>query len=117
MIFIIIAALLGAACAVAFDLYIPPALSTYAAIIIIAAFDSVIGAYKSILADRFDAAIFVTGFFGNSVLAALLVFVGRKIDLDLYVAVLVVFTMRIFSNFSFIRRYYLKKIKKKLKKC
>lgn len=117
MLFIIIAAILGAGCAIAFDLYIPAFLSSYAAVVIIAAFDSVMGAYKSLLADRFDAWVFVSGFFGNSVLAALMVLVGKRIDLDLYIAVLVVFTYRIFSNFSFIRRFYLKKIKKKLKKC
>ncbi len=117
MIIIIIAAVLGVCAAIAFDLYIPPALSTYAAIIIIAAVDSVMGAYKSLLADRFNLSVFITGLFGNSVLAAVMVFLGKKIDLDLYYAVLIVFTMRIFNNFSFVRRYYLRKLSKKLKKC
>lgn len=117
MLFIIIAAVLGVFCAIAFDLYIPAYMSTYAAIVIIAAFDSVMGAYKSLLADRFNPWVFMSGFFLNSILAALMVMLGKRIDLDLYMAILVVFTFRIFSNFSFIRRYYLKKIKKKLKKC
>ena len=117
MVIIIIAALLGVCAAIAFDLYIPPALSTYAAVIIIAAVDSVMGAYKSLLSDKFNPAVFITGIFGNSILAALMIFLGKKIDLDLYYAVLVVFTMRIFNNFSFIRRYYLRKLSKKLKKC
>lgn len=117
MLIMIIAALLGVGCAVAVDLYVPPAMSTYVAILIIAAADSVMGAYKSLLADKFDIWVFVSGFFGNSVLAAVLVFYGKKLDLDLYIAVIVVFTMRLFNNFSFVRRYYLKKIKKKLKKC
>ncbi len=117
MIIIIAAVILGICSAIAFDLYIPPSLSTYAAIVIIAVIDSLMEAYKSLLRDKFSALVFVTGFFGNSILAALMVFFGKKIDLDLYYAVIIVFTMRIFSNFSFIRRYYLKKIKKKLRKC
>ncbi len=117
MIIILTGAILGILCAIAFDLYIPPALSSYAAIVIIAALDAVFGAYKSLLSDRFDTIIFISGFIGNSLLAALMVFLGRKIDLDLYIPVIVVFTMRIFNDFAFVRRFYLKKLKKKLKKC
>lgn len=117
MIIILIGAVLGVLCAIAFDLYIPPVLISYAAIIIISAIDSVMGAFKSLLRDKFSLSVFVTGFFGNSILAAVMVFLGKKIDLDLYYAVIIVFTMRIFSNFSFVRRYYLKKITQKLKKC
>lgn len=117
MIIIIVSAILGIFCAIAFDLYIPQSLSMYAAIVIIAALDSVMGAYKSLLADKFDAAAFISGFFGNSLLAAVMLFFGKKIDLDLYIPIVLVFTMRIFNNFAFVRRYYLKKLKKKLKKC
>lgn len=117
MLFIIVAALLGAVCAVLFDLYIPAFLSTYAAIVIIAAFDSVTGAYKALISEKFDSWVFISGFVLNSVLAALMVMVGKRLDLDLYLAMLVVFTYRIFMNFSYIRRYYIKKIKQKLKKC
>lgn len=117
MLIIILASILGVFSAVAFDLYVPAYLSSYAAIVIISAVDSLMGAYKSLLRNKFDITVFVTGFFGNSLLAAFMVFLGKKIELDLYYAVLIVFTLRIFNNFSFIRRYYLKKISQKLKKC
>lgn len=117
MIIILLAIILGILSAIAFDLYIPQSLSTYAAVVIIAAIDALMSAYKALLRDKFAVLVFVTGFFGNSVLAALMVFFGKKIGLDLYYAVIIVFTMRIFSDFSFIRRYYLKKLGKKLKKC
>lgn len=117
MIIILFGIIAGILSAIAFDLYIPSALSAYASIVIISAFDSVMSAYKMLLRDKFTPGVLITGFFGNSFLAALMVFVGRKIDLELYQAVVIVFTMRIFSNFSFVRRYYLKKISKKLKKC
>lgn len=117
MITVIVCAILGVFCAIAFDLYIPPYLSMYAAIVIIASLDAVMDAYKSLLADGFDAWEFLSSLFGNSILGALIVFFGKKIDLDLYIPVILVFTMRIFNNFAFARRYYLNKLKKKLKKC
>lgn len=117
MIIILVACLLGICVAIAFDLYIPPYLTTYAAVIIIAGVDSLLGVCKSVLRDKFSFLVFLSGFFGNALLAAFMVFVGKKIELDLYYAVIIVFTMRIFSNFSFIKRYYLKKITQKLKKC
>ena len=101
----------------AIDVYIPPALTSYVAVIIISCVDSILGAYKSHLRGKFSICVFVTGFFGNSVLAALMFFVGKKIGLDLYYAVVIVFIMRIFSHFSFVRRSFITKIKQKLKKC
>ena len=117
MIIIALGIILGVISAIAFELYIPAVLTSYAAVIIKAAIDALMSAYKELLKDKFAVLVFVTGFFGNSVLAALMVFFGKKIGLDLYYAVVIAFTMRIFSNFSFIKRYYIKKISKKLKKC
>jgi len=117
MLIILFAGIVGICAAIAFDLYVPAYLSSYFAIVIIASIDSAIGAYKSLLHDKFDVWVFLSGFFVNSVLAAIMVFLGKKIELDLYYAVIIVFTFRIFNNFSYIRRYYLIKIRKKLKKC
>lgn len=116
MIIIIACSLLGVFCAIAFDLYIPQVLSIYAAIVILSAIDSVMGACKALLSDRFDAITFLSGFFGNAILAALFMFFGKKIDLDLYMPIVFVFSLRIFSNFGYLRRVYLKKVKKKVKK-
>lgn len=117
MIIILLFSLLGILCAIGFDLYASLEFSAYLSVLIIAAIDSVMGAYKSFLNGEWDIVIFGTGFFGNSILSALMVFLGRKIGLDLYYAVIIVFTYRIFTNFSFIRRQWIKKIDKKLKKC
>ena len=54
-------------------------------------------------------AIFMTGFFGNAILSVLIVFLGTKLGLDLYIAVGVVFAIRIFQNFAIIRRFLLNK--------
>jgi len=117
MLLVLFAIIFGVGAAIAFDLYVPPYLISYIGIVIISAVDSVMGAYKSLLRERFDPLVFATGFFGNSLMAALMVFWSKKIEVDIYYAVVVVFTIRIFNNFSFIRRYYLKKIRQKLKKC
>ena len=117
MIIIIACSILGIFCAMAFDLYIPQTLSIYAAIVILSAIDSVMGACKAFVAERFDSLTFLSGFLGNSILAALFLFFGKKIDLDLYMPIVFVFSLRIFSNFGYLRRYFLKKMKKKLKKC
>ncbi len=117
MIIILLSALVGVLCAIAFDLYASLEFSAYLSVLIIAAIDSVMGAYKSFLSDEWDVLVFGTGFFGNSILSALMVFLGHKIGLDLYYAVIIVFTYRIFTNFSFVRREWIKKIDKKLKKC
>lgn len=117
MIIIPVFCLLGIFLALAFDIYIPPNLTAYIAVFIISCVDSLLSAYKSELRGKFSFSVFVTGFFGNSLLAALFVFIGKKIELDLYYAVIIVFTMRIFSSVSFVRRHILKKITQKLKKC
>ena len=87
--------------------------SGYLAIAIIAALDSVFGAISSSLKGNFDFKVFVTGFFGNAILAMLLTLLGNKLNLDIYIAAIVVFAGRMFTNFTIIRRHYLEKWDKK----
>ena len=47
--------------------------SSYLAIAIIAALDSVFGGISSVINKNFDLKIFVSGFFGNAILAILLI--------------------------------------------
>lgn len=81
--------------------------SGYLAIAIIAALDSVFGAISSSVKGNFDFKVFVTGFFGNAILAMLLTLLGNKLNLDIYIAAIVVFASRMFTNFTIIRRHYL----------
>lgn len=105
---IIIGIAVGAVLALAIDLYIPVWLTSYAAIVILASMDSIFGAYRSHLEKKFDLTIFITGLTGNSVIAVLLMFIGKHLGADLYLAAVLVFGMRMFQNFAAIRRYYLK---------
>ena len=90
--------------------------SSYLAIAIIAALDSVFGGIASIINKKFDMKIFISGFFGNAILAILLTILGEKLNVDIYLAAIVVFVWRMFMNLGTIRRYYVEKWTNKLKK-
>lgn len=83
--------------------------SSYLAIAIIAALDSVFGGITSVINKNFNLKIFVTGFFGNAILAILLTILGQKLNIDIYLAAIVVFVGRMFVNLAIIRRYYVDK--------
>lgn len=89
---------------------IPYTYSGYLAIAIIAALDSVFGAITSSLKKNFDMKIFVSGFFVNAILAMVLTYLGQKLNIDIYLAAVVVFVGRMFNNLGTIRRYYVEKI-------
>ena len=83
--------------------------SSYLAIAIIAALDSVFGGIASVINKKFDIKIFISGFFGNAILAILLTILGQKLNVDIYLAAIVVFVGRMFVNLAIIRRYYVDK--------
>lgn len=109
MIFLVFGAIFGTLVALYMPYHIPAAASQYVAVAILAGLDSVFGGISSSLKDSFKTKIFITGFFGNSIIAALLTYIGSFLDLDLRIAVIVVFGTRIFHNFAEIRRCILKK--------
>ncbi|MFR5682665.1 MAG: small basic family protein [Clostridia bacterium] len=112
----LIAIILGCAIGAILGMYapiIPYSYSGYLAIAIIAALDSVFGGISSVLKGNFDLKIFVTGFFGNAILAMLLTYLGQRLNVDIYLAAIVVFVGRMFTNLSMIRRYYLDKWQKR----
>ena len=90
--------------------------SSYLAIAIIAALDSVFGGIASVINKKFDMKIFISGFFGNAILAILLTMLGEKLNVDIYLAAIVVFVGRMFVNLGIIRRYYVGKWTSKFSK-
>lgn len=90
--------------------------SSYLAIAVVAALDSVFGGITSVINKKFDLKIFITGFFGNAILAILLTILGQKLNVDIYLAAIVVFVGRMFVNLAIIRRYYVDKWSKMLEK-
>ena len=104
---LVIAVLIGIAAA----LLVPYGLSgdqmIYIAVGIIAALDTVFGGTRARLAGKFDIYVFISGFFANSALAILLTYIGNKLGVNLSLAAVVVFGVRIFNNFSDIRHILL----------
>ena len=88
--------------------------SSYLAIAVIAALDSVFGGITSVIRKNFDLKIFISGFFGNAILAILLTILGQKLNVDIYLAAIVVFVGRMFNNLGTIRRYYVEKWSQKI---
>lgn len=81
----------------------------YLAISIIAALDTVLGGITATLKNNFNFKIFVSGFFVNAILSILLTLLGNKLNVDIYLAAIVVFVGRMFNNLTIIRRYYVEK--------
>ena len=92
---------------------IPYSYSSYLAIAIIAALDSVFGGITGTLKGEFDFKVFISGFFCNSILSMLLTYLGNKLNVDIYLAAIVVFVGRMFLNLTIIRKYYIDKWSKK----
>ncbi len=95
---------------------IPYTYSSYLSIAIIAALDSVFGGITSVLNKNFDLKIFLSGFFGNSILSIALTYLGNKLNVDIYLAAIIVFVGRMFTNLAIIRRYYIAKWSQKFEK-
>lgn len=94
---------------------IPYTASKYLAIGIVAALDSVFGGISSNIKKNFNMKVFISGFFVNALLSILLTYLGEKLNVDIYLAAIVVFVGRMFNNLGIIRRYYLTEVSKKTK--
>lgn len=97
---------------------IPYVYSRYMAVAIMAAFDSIVGGITGMLQDKFDMKIFVSGFFVNAIIAIAFTMFGESLDVDIFLAAIVVFVSRIFTNLSYIRRMIIKnlEVKRNVKK-
>ncbi|MGI6085669.1 MAG: small basic family protein [Acetivibrionales bacterium] len=94
-------------------IHIPQAYSNYAAVAILAALDSILGGYAASLEGKFNIRIFLSGFFSNSVTAALLAYIGDKLGIQIHLAAVFAFGNRIFINIGNIRRRLIKVDSKK----
>lgn len=89
-------------------------MARYAAIAVLAGFDTLLGGLRAALTDDFDSAVFVSGFFVNVLIAAGLVALGEYFSLSagigetrisvMMIAVVVIFSTRILNNLAALRR-------------
>lgn len=88
---------------------VPMALSKYLAVALLAGLDSSLGGLRAGFEKHFRLSIFTSGFTFNILIAAFLVYLGDLLGIDLYLAAIVVFGMRIFNNITAIRRMLIDK--------
>lgn len=106
---IIICLVIGTLAALFVPFNIPTEMTQFVALALLAGFDSIFGGIAANLNNNFKLNIFVTGFFGNALLAALITYIGTLLNVDLSIAAIVVFGTRLFQNFAIIRRFLINK--------
>lgn len=96
-------------------------MARYAAIAVLAGFDTLLGGLRASLTDDFDSAVFVSGFFCNVILAAGLVALGEYFGLSagvgetrisiMMIATVVIFSTRILNNLAALRRLMIERLR------
>lgn len=88
---------------------VPVAYAHLCSVALLAALDAVFGGVRAAADGKFDDRVFLSGFFSNALMAALLVFLGDSLGIDLYFVALFAFGLRIFKNLALLRRHLLRK--------
>ena len=109
MLYAILGLIIGILTGLIAPLTIPISLSRYTAVAIVAILDSILGALAADLKGKYLSTIFLSGLMANIVLGAGITYLGDRIGLDLYLAVLIALMIRILSNLGIIRQEALKK--------
>ncbi|MDW0115813.1 small basic family protein [Sporosarcina thermotolerans] len=101
--------ILGVSLGLLSDIQIPQLYSNYLSIAVLAALDTLFGGIRAHLQQIYDDKVFISGFFFNIALAAGLAFLGVHLGVDLYLAAVFAFGVRLFQNIAVIRRILLTK--------
>jgi small basic protein len=98
-------------------------IARYSAIAILAGLDTILGGLRASMEDKFDNAVFVSGFFVNVLLAAGLLWLGEYFGLEtsmgenrvsvMLIAVVVIFSTRILNNLAALRRDIIERLRQK----
>jgi small basic protein len=97
------------------------ALARYTAVAVLAGLDTVLGGIRAWLDNKFDDAIFISGFFVNALLAVGLVLLGERLGLEtgigdgrisiMMIGAVVVFSGRILNNLAALRRLIIERFR------
>ena len=101
--------ILGIALGILTDIQIPAVYENYLSIAVLAVLDTMFGGIRAQLQQVYDDKVFISGFFFNIALAAGLAFLGVHIGVDLYLAAVFAFGVRLFQNIAVIRRILIAK--------
>ncbi|MBM7659450.1 small basic protein [Bacillus mesophilus] len=91
------------------EIRVPDEYSNYLSIAVLASLDTLFGGIRAHLQNLYDEKVFVSGFFFNIILAASLAFLGVHLGVDLYLAAVFAFGVRLFQNIAVIRRIIISK--------
>ncbi|MFC5463850.1 small basic family protein [Lederbergia graminis] len=105
----ILGLLIGLFLGLSSDIKVPEEYTNYLSIAVLAALDTFFGGIRAHLQNSYDNLVFVTGFFFNIILAASLAFLGVHLGVDLYIAAVFAFGVRLFQNIAVIRRILINK--------
>lgn len=86
---------------------LPSEYLSYLSLATLAGLDSIFGGIRAGIEGKFHDDIFLTGFAVNTILAALLAYLGDQIGVQMGLAAVIVLGGRVFLNLSLIRRYWL----------
>ncbi|MDD5731650.1 MAG: small basic family protein [Patescibacteria group bacterium] len=109
MLYAILGIFLGTILGAFLPFNIAPEYSRYTAVAILAILDSLIGAIGAQTKKEFNVANFITGLLFYVFIAAFFVYLGDKLNLDLYLGVTVVFMFRIIQKVAVLRDFYFKR--------
>lgn len=117
MLYAIVGIILGTILGALLPFNIAPEYSRYTAVAILVVLDSLIGAIGAQIKKEFNVANFITGLLFYVFITAFFVFLGDKLNLDLYLGVTVVFMFRIMQNIGVLRDFYFKRFYSKEEKA
>lgn len=102
----IIGLVVGIVLGIILDPAVPAVIQPYLPIAVVAALDALAGGLRAVLSGNFDDRVFVISFVSNTLVAALIVFIGDQLGVgsQLSTGVVVVLGIRIFTNAAAIRR-------------
>ncbi|QPC46262.1 small basic family protein [Mangrovibacillus cuniculi] len=112
----ILGLIIGIVLGLSADISVPDQYSNYLSIAVLAALDTLFGGIRAHLQGVYDDKVFVSGFFFNIILAASLAFLGVHLGVDLYLAAVFAFGVRLFQNIAVIRRLAITKWSSKVEK-
>lgn len=91
------------------NIEIPAMYEDYLTIALLAALDTLFGGIRAHLQNEYNDKVFITGFIFNIALAIGLAYIGVHLGIDLYLAAIFAFGVRLFQNISIIRRIFIAK--------
>lgn len=89
-------------------IHIPVTYARYLSIAVLAALDTAFGGIRASVEGEFDYSVFISGFFSNILVAALLTYIGDRLGVDIYLAVVFALGYRMFQNVGRMRHSILK---------